>query len=42
MPPIGRAGTPADIASAVLFLVSEASAFITGQALVVDGGALTC
>ena len=42
MPPIGRAGTPTDIASAVLFLVSEASAFVTGQALVVDGGMLTC
>lgn len=42
MPPIGRAGTPADIASAVLFLATDASAFVTGQTLVVDGGQLTC
>src|SRR3546814_7925291 len=42
MPPIGRTGTPEDIASAVLFLASDASAFITGQTLVVDGGQLTC
>jgi NAD(P)-dependent dehydrogenase (short-subunit alcohol dehydrogenase family) len=42
MPPIGRAGTPQDIANAVLFLASNASAFITGETLVVDGGQLTC
>ncbi len=42
MPPIGRAGTPEDIAAAVLFLASNASGFITGQTLVVDGGWLTC
>ena len=42
MPPIGRAGTPQDIANAVLFLASDASAFITGETLVVDGGQLTC
>lgn len=36
--PLGRWGTPADIASAAVFLVSEASSFITGQILYVDGG----
>jgi NAD(P)-dependent dehydrogenase (short-subunit alcohol dehydrogenase family) len=38
--PLGRIGTPMDIAQAVLFLASDASAFITGTVLVVDGGAL--
>jgi NAD(P)-dependent dehydrogenase (short-subunit alcohol dehydrogenase family) len=42
MPPLGRQGTPDDIAAAVLFLVTDASAFMTGQTLVVDGGQLTC
>ncbi len=36
--PLLRAGTPEDIASAVLFLATEESAFITGQVLSVDGG----
>lgn len=36
--PIGRTGTPDDIAHAVRFLASEEAAFITGHALVVDGG----
>jgi NAD(P)-dependent dehydrogenase (short-subunit alcohol dehydrogenase family) len=36
--PLGRRGTPADIAHAVLFLVSEASSYVTGQNLAVDGG----
>jgi 3alpha(or 20beta)-hydroxysteroid dehydrogenase len=36
--PLGRIGQPADIADAVLFLVSAHSAFITGTELVVDGG----
>lgn len=34
----GRFGVPADVAEAVLWLVSDASAFITGQCLTVDGG----
>ncbi len=36
--PLLRAGTPEDIASAVLFLASEEASFITGQVLCVDGG----
>src|SRR5260221_4732663 len=37
--PIPRAGQPDDIAQAALFLASDASGFITGHTLVVDGGA---
>jgi NAD(P)-dependent dehydrogenase (short-subunit alcohol dehydrogenase family) len=36
-----RLGTPQDVANLVLFLASEESAFITGQVLRVDGGALS-
>ena len=36
--PVGRMGTPEDIAHAVSFFASEASGFVTGQRLVVDGG----
>ena len=36
--PLGRNGTPEDIASAVLWLASDASAFVTGQVLGADGG----
>jgi NAD(P)-dependent dehydrogenase (short-subunit alcohol dehydrogenase family) len=38
--PIPRAGLPADIASAAVFLASDDSSFITGQDIIVDGGAL--
>lgn len=38
--PINRVGTPEDIARAVLFLAGEMSTWITGTALVVDGGGL--
>ena len=36
--PLGRAGTPADIAAAVCFLASDGAAFITGEIMDVDGG----
>jgi 3-oxoacyl-[acyl-carrier protein] reductase len=36
--PLGRLGTPADIAGLVAFLASEQAAYITGQVFVVDGG----
>jgi NAD(P)-dependent dehydrogenase (short-subunit alcohol dehydrogenase family) len=38
--PMGRHGLPEEIAATVAFLVSDAAAFMTGQALVVDGGGL--
>jgi len=38
--PLGRLGRPQDIAFAMLFLASDGAAYITGQTLVVDGGAL--
>jgi 3-oxoacyl-[acyl-carrier protein] reductase len=36
--PVGRTGSPDDIANAVSFFVSDAAGFVTGQRLVVDGG----
>jgi NAD(P)-dependent dehydrogenase (short-subunit alcohol dehydrogenase family) len=36
--PLRRLGTPAEVAQVALFLASDASSFITGEAIVVDGG----
>jgi len=36
--PMGRVGRPEDVAGAVLYLVSDAAAYVTGQVLSVDGG----
>ena len=41
MIPMGRVGQPNEIASAVLFLASEAASLITGDIVLVDGG-YTC
>jgi len=37
--PLGRMGTPEEIAELVVFLVSDAAAFITGAEITADGGA---
>ncbi len=39
--PLGRLGQPADLLGALAFLVSDESAFITGQTLLVNGGRFT-
>jgi 3-oxoacyl-[acyl-carrier protein] reductase len=36
--PLGRAGTPADVAGTVVFLASDSAAYITGQVIHVNGG----
>lgn len=39
--PLGRWGTPGDVAQAAVYLASDAAAFVTGQALLVNGGVVT-
>ncbi|MGE4253036.1 MAG: SDR family NAD(P)-dependent oxidoreductase, partial [Parvibaculaceae bacterium] len=36
--PLGRLGTPADVANAALFLASDEASYITGTTIIVDGG----
>jgi 3-oxoacyl-[acyl-carrier protein] reductase len=36
--PVGRAGRPEEVADLIAFLASDASSYITGQAIVIDGG----
>jgi NAD(P)-dependent dehydrogenase (short-subunit alcohol dehydrogenase family) len=38
--PLGRLGSPEEIASAVTFLVSDDASYITGSAILADGGTL--
>lgn len=40
--PLGRLGTPEDVADAILFLAGEGATYITGQLLVIDGGLNGC
>ncbi|MCC6394695.1 MAG: SDR family oxidoreductase [Bryobacterales bacterium] len=40
--PMGRGGSPEEVANAILFLASPAASFITGAALLVDGGQMAC
>jgi NAD(P)-dependent dehydrogenase (short-subunit alcohol dehydrogenase family) len=40
--PLGRYGSPEEIAGGALYLASDAASFLTGQALVIDGGMTVC
>jgi 3-oxoacyl-[acyl-carrier protein] reductase len=39
--PLGRVGQPADVADVILFLLSDAARYVTGQKLTIDGGLTT-
>lgn len=39
--PLGRIGTPEDVANAFLFLASDMASYVTGEILSVDGAAMT-
>jgi 3-oxoacyl-[acyl-carrier protein] reductase len=40
--PLGRLGTPSDVANACLYLASDEASYVTGTTIVVDGGQITC
>jgi len=40
--PIGRFGAPSEIGEAAVWLCSDQASFVTGHAMVVDGGATAC
>jgi NAD(P)-dependent dehydrogenase (short-subunit alcohol dehydrogenase family) len=40
-PPIGRIGTPEEVATVLAWLCSDGASFITGAALPIDGGAVS-
>lgn len=40
--PMGRGGTPEEVAQAIAFLASDAASFINGATLLVDGGQMAC
>jgi NAD(P)-dependent dehydrogenase (short-subunit alcohol dehydrogenase family) len=41
--PLGRVGTPAEIAELIVYLASDKAAWVTGETISIDGGrALTC
>lgn len=40
--PLGRLGTPSDVANACLYLASDEASYVTGTTIVVDGGQIVC
>jgi 3-oxoacyl-[acyl-carrier protein] reductase len=41
LPPVGRLGSPADVAAGAVFLASDEAAWVTGQVIPINGGAVT-